>query len=57
MTRFKVLEEKTKVGRKTEVQYAVFDALDSRVVVRYALEFKAEFVCDQMNEAHELSKS
>lgn len=36
--RYHIRKEVTKVGRKTEVQWAVVDDADDRVVVRYANE-------------------
>lgn len=50
MTRFEIVEEKTKDGRKTEVQFAIRDKFINKVVIRYATLLKADFMCAQMNE-------
>lgn len=42
MKRYEILLEETKVGRKVEKQYAVYDNLEQRVVVRYQHEKDAE---------------
>lgn len=41
-TRYKVLKEVTKNGRKVEVQWAVEDTLEGRVIARYAKEKDAQ---------------
>jgi hypothetical protein len=42
--RYEVTIEVTKVGRKTEKQFCVYDTLEDRVVVRFAQEKDAKGV-------------
>ncbi len=50
MDRYEVIPETTKVGRKTEKQFAVFDKLENRVIVRYAAEKDALAVIAKYNK-------
>lgn len=50
MNRYKIVKEVEKVGRRLEVQFAVVDNLDGKVIVRYAKEKDAQDLIDRYEE-------
>lgn len=54
--RYTIRKEVTKVGRKKEIQWAVVDNLEDRVVVRYANQKDAIDLIDRYEEARKLKE-
>jgi len=49
--RYTIVEEREKQGRKTFVQYAVYDTHEGRVIARYAKRKSAQWIIDQYETA------
>jgi tmRNA-binding protein len=52
MNRYSVVEETVKNGRKKEINYAIYDKHESKVVYRGSEKINVEFICDQMNDRY-----
>ena len=50
MDRYRIVEEETKVGRKKEINYAIFDSWEGTTVYRSQDKEPTFFICGRMND-------